>query len=803
VVDERVLAASEGCREVLRALSVAGDEVATGVLDAVCETSEGSLLDLVDEATRAGLAERRHGVVSFRHALLRAAVYDSLSSAERARLHDRVGRVLLARRERGLAVDAAALAHHFGRAAPLGNAGRAFEFALEAAADAMRMLSFDLAVRRYEQALAMVALDPGLGDRLRLLLDLADARAATGDLETARDMFRQVGEEAVRNGDAHALGRAALGFSGDVSGIEVLLGDAEVCALLERAADALSGDDVLGPRVLARLSVAQTYRAPVAARAEWASQARERAESGGEPSTVAEVLAAWCDVMAGPAHVTERGDAAREIVRLCAINVDLRGEALGRRLLVEALLESGDLQAAAREVAAFEWVAQRLGRAEYLWYPPLWRGALAFARAEPEAWLAARRELDSLVTAAGGTNSGLLAKVQLVSMAEDLADPEPVQAFIGEILAGGEVMDDAQTLIAATLVRALEGDLAAAEAVLDRCVDSALTAELDSEWPPMMLQIAELLALLGGHRRVAELRRAVEPYGSVWVIEGIGAGIRGPLDRALGLLAALDDDPVAAEDHFTAARHAAVRANADLVAALADHDAGRFLHDPERSSRADRLWRRIGATHRLAQLDASGAAPPAQRTSRPTRSTSCFACEGDVWTITFDGRTCTLTERKGLRDLARLLAQPGREIAALDLAAPGPTLVETDTGDMLDAQARDAYRARLAEIETELDEADRNGDIGRSARLAAERDALVEQLTGAYGLGGRGRRAGGSGERARTAVRSRIRAALDRIGEAHPPLGRHLERSIRTGTFCVYDPDPPVAWVVEDGSHTV
>jgi hypothetical protein len=174
-----------------------------------------------------------------------------------------------------------------------------------------------------------------------------------------------------------------------------------------------------------------------------------------------------------------------------------------------------------------------------------------------------------------------------------------------------------------------------------------------------------------------------------------------------------------------------------------------------------------------------------------------------VWTITFDGRTCTLTERKGLRDLARLLAQPGREIAALDLAAPGPTLVETDTGDMLDAQARDAYRARLAEIETELDEADRNGDIGRSARLAAERDALVEQLTGAYGLGGRGRRAGGSGERARTAVRSRIRAALDRIGEAHPPLGRHLERSIRTGTFCVYDPDPPVAWVVEDGSHTV
>jgi hypothetical protein len=38
------------------------------------------------------------------------------------------------------------------------------------------------------------------------------------------------------------------------------------------------------------------------------------------------------------------------------------------------------------------------------------------------------------------------------------------------------------------------------------------------------------------------------------------------------------------------------------------------------------------------------------------------------------------------------------------------------------------------------------------------------------------------------------RRAGDRISEAHPELGRHLARSVRTGTFCVYEPDQPVRW---------
>ena len=41
-----------------------------------------------------------------------------------------------------------------------------------------------------------------------------------------------------------------------------------------------------------------------------------------------------------------------------------------------------------------------------------------------------------------------------------------------------------------------------------------------------------------------------------------------------------------------------------------------------------------------------------------------------------------------------------------------------------------------------------------------------------------------------------IRQAITRIAEHHPQLGEHLSRTIRTGTYCAYMPDPraPAGW---------
>jgi hypothetical protein len=152
-----------------------------------------------------------------------------------------------------------------------------------------------------------------------------------------------------------------------------------------------------------------------------------------------------------------------------------------------------------------------------------------------------------------------------------------------------------------------------------------------------------------------------------------------------------------------------------------------------------------------------------------------------------------------------LLAAPGREFAAVELAAersaapaahvPAGELHEPgDLGEVVDAQARAAYRRRLLALDEEEADADARGDQRRSVALAAERDALLAQLSAAYGLGGRARRAGHPAERARTAVTARIRDALRRIEAAHPELGAHLRHSVSTGTFCRYRPEPPTTW---------
>jgi hypothetical protein len=45
-------------------------------------------------------------------------------------------------------------------------------------------------------------------------------------------------------------------------------------------------------------------------------------------------------------------------------------------------------------------------------------------------------------------------------------------------------------------------------------------------------------------------------------------------------------------------------------------------------------------------------------------------------------------------------------------------------------------------------------------------------------------------------VTYRIRAAVKKIAEADPELGRHLANTIRTGTWCSYQPEGDTQWVL-------
>lgn len=161
---------------------------------------------------------------------------------------------------------------------------------------------------------------------------------------------------------------------------------------------------------------------------------------------------------------------------------------------------------------------------------------------------------------------------------------------------------------------------------------------------------------------------------------------------------------------------------------------------------------------------------------------------GEGWAINGAGRTFWLKDSLGLRYLARLIAEPEREHHALDLAGAAGVVDIGDCGEVLDLEARRAYQRRLEELDHDLEEAERFGDVLRATRARAERELLADELAHAVGLGGRERRTGSAAERARVAVTRRIRDAVKRIAAEAPELGRHLDRSIRTGRFCRYQP---------------
>jgi len=186
-------------------------------------------------------------------------------------------------------------------------------------------------------------------------------------------------------------------------------------------------------------------------------------------------------------------------------------------------------------------------------------------------------------------------------------------------------------------------------------------------------------------------------------------------------------------------------------------------------------------------LDAASPVPP-----EPANE---FRRDGDVWTISFSGRTVHLKHSRGLSDLAMLLAHPGRRFHAVELMGgpqdvPPPRL---GADPMLDERARLEFRRRLERLDEQLGEARAASRDERAAGLEDEREAILGELRAATGLGGRRRSLGDSSERARKAVTSRIRESIARLHQVHPEVARHLDGSVTTGTYCVYSGSPG-AW---------
>jgi len=206
--------------------------------------------------------------------------------------------------------------------------------------------------------------------------------------------------------------------------------------------------------------------------------------------------------------------------------------------------------------------------------------------------------------------------------------------------------------------------------------------------------------------------------------------------------------------------------------------------------------------------------------------TGTFRKEGKYWKVFYGGTAFHLRDSRGLRYIAYLLRHPGVEFNAADLSKKTASQREedetgesslsvswghadrerlamiserlvSDAAEMLDDRAKLAYGRRLSELSKLRVQAEMLGNVELAEQIQQEIDILKKGLSGASGRSEHGPATSAS-ERVRVNVSKSIKSVLKKLSQNNAGLGDILSRSIRTGLFSSYQPDPdfPVAWDV-------
>jgi len=834
LVEQHLEQVSPACRDLLRVASVLGEDFALDLLREVAGLDVADALRRLDEASAARLVVE-HGAAgrfAFTHALVRDALYASLSLAQRVETHSRIADALEARHPEPTGEALAELAHHFVAAAAAdGGDERAVRYARRAGEWAMARLAYEDAAHRFRQALDLLAQrgTPDARERAALLLALAQAHWYAGDLERARAVCEEVAALADALGDPALLLESVL-HSGRWWGVRGIHPDPVQIMRLESGLAALPPEDS-ELRALSTATLAwDLYGAGELERGErLAREATAIARRLGDPQVQLHCLRAQLVASLGPHQARDRLAISTEMVALARAVGDLEMACLAGRWRCLNLFELGNVGEMQQELDVATKLAQRLSQPSLDLYV---RGVVTLRQILTGDLAAADAALHEMLDAATGLGGRDVIGVQLALLRvvqgrwdDARAIFELIRAQLGRFPALG----------AATILTDAEaGRLDDARSALDALAAQGF-ADLprDFLWLHGVVLLAMACRRLDDRTRAARLHELLSPFAELNVVANPGGWFCwGSAHGPLGALAATLGRDAEAEHHL---EHA-VRENqrlgvrvwalywqgelATLRRARGAADAAELLARvaaaadevgmPHVASRARAaLAERAAPAASAAGADVAATASTAALRDAVARDRAVLRRDGDFWTVAYAGEERRIRDVKGLHYIAHLIRNAGREMHALDLAAlvggsesgdgaGAAADAGGDSGPLLDARAKAAYRRRLADLADELEEAERNGDPGRAGRARVEIEALTEQLASAVGLGGRDRRAGAAAERARSAVTWSIRSAIKRLDAELPRLGARLRASVHTGAFCSYEPDldRPIDWTL-------
>jgi len=816
--------------QVLAAAAVIGRDFPVKLLDALREVSPDELVDALDRAERATLVKPSPGGgshLTFTHELVRQTLLAGISTVRRQRLHARVADAI-ERLARDPEEHAAEIAHHLCQAGDAADPQTALRFLTLAGDQAVAGAAYAEALQSYERGLAYPEAD--LGTRGALLFGRGVARHGVGDWQAAVEDWNAAVDAYERVGDADGVAAVALRI------VLRLSASGRVAEGLQMAARAL-GALGHGPHpARARLhaltakitSLACDYPSAEAALTEAFADVEvlDDHRLRGEVLTY-QGFVRWTHMeVAAGAEATSQGRALLDP----AIDVWAWAEATWE--LLGCLLLSGRLRQVAEEGGDLDAAAARSGNPIALYAAPLYRALLAGAAGDLDAMESWAEETVALCKRAGlpwgSAAHGYLGWAALWrgrleearNHFEEAARREPPGFFRGADPAG------------LAMCLAYCGDREQALALLEQLEQDGKLPRPGvrnplASWSALLSAIESLIVLGEQERAGALYPLAAEALATGALLDFWGGRL---LERVAGLAATAGARWDDAEGHYERALrqaddlpHLVEGAEARRCYATmllerglpADQERGRRLAQEAIQRYASLgMTGRVGLTQQL--LSARGVRAPmtAEATAPASERRPSFRQEGDVWAIHYRGHLVRVRDAKGLHYLARLLREPGREFHVLDLgmeggetarAGPGTPAWDEgwaagfgDAGALLDPQAKAAYRRRLEELDEEIDEAVSFNDPERAARAEAELDALKAELARAVGLGGRDRSAASSAERARLNVTRAIRSVVQRLAAGNPALGDHLRVTVRTGTFCSYQPDPSagVVWDV-------
>ena len=560
--------------------------------------------------------------------------------------------------------------------------------------------------------------------------------------------------------------------------------------------EARSRTDAPAPPLAAALARAWAYSGQPARAAGFAAEAQADAERRGDPTLLADALDAQLAVHWGPDQLADRLRLTDRLEEAAAHLTDVEARLSAQLWRLSTGLEVLDSAAVRRQLRALDLLATESGSARVAFFAASRRGMHALLTGDLDAARAAMADAGAAGRAAGSPDVEAVEHTLRAGIARQAGDTAALVAearnFEGYGLAEG-----IRSITAwAANHWAAAGHPDRARAVLHQLADFA-TIPRDVDWLLTVYLLTEVAAAVGERAQAEAGLALLTPYAGRGVIDAGGVAFVGVVDAALARAGASSTVPTTPPGGRRARGRLPAHGR-DLARVHTPATAPSRQADPPVGAR--RRSRRVRG-----RPGAVGDPTLRTRTATAPSPGSSHLRPGDdgIWWVGRDGGPSAVRDVRGLHYLHLLLSRPGLDVPALALSDAvagnvGARAVDGDAGPLLDRQALAAYRRRLGELDDELAEARAHADLAREQRLDQEREALLDQLRAATGLGGRARVAGGTHERARVAVRKAIAAAIDRIAAVDPSLGRLLVDTVSTGATCRYEPDPdrPVRWVL-------